>query len=691
MRSKNWIPVLAAAALATAAQSASAQNEDSIDLRVTRVALFSSGVGFFECDANVQGNVTAELDFRTDQINDILKSLVVRDMGGGHIGVVSYSSQDPIEKTLKSFGVDITGNPTLGKLLDQLRGEPVEVTGVRTLTGVIVGVEKQRVTVENQVIEVEMLNVLTDEGIHQLKLNELQGIRLTNEKVRGELSRALATLAGGHAADKKSVVVHFEGQGERRVRLSYLLEAPIWKTSYRLVLADDRKPYLQGWATVENATEEDWNNVRLSLVSGRPISFRMDLYTPIYIPRPFVELDLYASLRPPEFERGEATAADARLALGRFSANAMAPEAAVGGSAGGRRAGRDRSMEEAKLEADMADQAMDLADSGVASVATATEAGELFVYPIDAPVSLARQHSAMLPIVTEEIDAEKLSIFNPESHPKHPLNGLRFKNSTDLHLMQGPVTVFDDNIYAGDAKLPDIKPDESRLIAYALDLSVEVNTDRTSHPRRLTAVRIAKGTLWQTHKYIDERIYAVSNKDRKDRVVLIEQPRGAGWNLVDTVKPEETTPNLLRFKVNAPAGGDVKLPVKLERVADLTVALLNMGLDSIQFFMRSSVVSESVRKALEKVIAMRTELDRTSSERSQAETDRRDISADQGRIRENLKILKQNSDQYNRQLQKFDEIESKIEQLDQRIVQLRERETTQRETLENYLLSLNVE
>src|SRR5207248_2759432 len=113
----------------------------------------------------------------------------------------------------------------------------------------------------------------------------------------------LATLATGHDADKKTVTLRFEGKGQRRVRASYLLEAPIWKTSYRLELTE-KKPFLQGWATVENATEEDWKDVRLSLVSGRPISFMMDLYTPIYVPRPREELELYASLRAPEFEAG---------------------------------------------------------------------------------------------------------------------------------------------------------------------------------------------------------------------------------------------------------------------------------------------------------------------------------------------------------------------------------------------------
>ena len=80
-----------------------------------------------------------------------------------------------------------------------------------------------------------------------------------------------------------------------------MIENPIWKTSYRLVLGKDGKPYLQGWAVVENPTDEDWSDVKMALISGRPISFKMDLYNPLYVPRPTVEPELFASLRPPTY------------------------------------------------------------------------------------------------------------------------------------------------------------------------------------------------------------------------------------------------------------------------------------------------------------------------------------------------------------------------------------------------------
>ena len=149
---------------------------------------------------------------------------------------------------------------------------------------------------DNDVVETEYLNLLTGDGLRSVPLASVGRIKLTNEKLDGELRQALAVLALGHATDKKTVTLNFTGQGKRPVQVGYIQQAPIWKTSYRLVLADKDAPFLQGWAIVENTTEDDWKDVRLTLVSGRPISFVMNLYQPLYVPRPVVEPELFASL-----------------------------------------------------------------------------------------------------------------------------------------------------------------------------------------------------------------------------------------------------------------------------------------------------------------------------------------------------------------------------------------------------------
>src|ERR1041385_2197162 len=137
-----------------------------------------------------------------------------------------------------------------------------------------------------------------------VKLADVQRVRFLNPTLDSEFKRALETLALSHDTQKKAVSLAFSGEGKRDVRVSYVVENPIWKTSYRLVLSakKDGKPMLQGWAVGENASEDDWKDVLMALVSGRPISFQMDLYQPLYVPRPMVEPELFASLRPPTYQ-----------------------------------------------------------------------------------------------------------------------------------------------------------------------------------------------------------------------------------------------------------------------------------------------------------------------------------------------------------------------------------------------------
>src|SRR5207302_6432076 len=165
------------------------------------------------------------------------------------------------------------------------------------------GVEKQRQAVNKEPVEVSVLNLWCADGMRGVKLAEVQRVRFLNAVIDSEFKKALETLAQSHDTQKKAVSIRFVGEGKRRVRVGYVIENPIWKTSYRLVLGTkaEEKPYLQGWAVVENPTDEDWRDVRMALISGRPISFQMDLYQPLYVPRPVVEPELFASLRPPTY------------------------------------------------------------------------------------------------------------------------------------------------------------------------------------------------------------------------------------------------------------------------------------------------------------------------------------------------------------------------------------------------------
>src|SRR5262245_46972751 len=277
----------------------------AVTLPVTRVVLFNSGVGYFSRSGEVTDDARVDLTFPEQDINDLLKSMVLEDFNGGRIAAVSYDSREPISRTLSSFAINLNGNPTFAGILSQMRGERVEVVTTPgavnqpgKLSGVIVGVETQKVPVGNATLDVEVLNMWCAEGLRSVKLPEIQQLKFSNPVIETEFRRALDVLALSHDSQKKAVSLHFAGDGKRKVQVGYVIEAPIWKTSYRLVLAEKEKPYLQGWAMVENPTDEDWAGVKMALISGRPISFKMDLYNPLFVDRPTVEPELFASLRP---------------------------------------------------------------------------------------------------------------------------------------------------------------------------------------------------------------------------------------------------------------------------------------------------------------------------------------------------------------------------------------------------------
>src|SRR5262249_29059980 len=265
----------------------------------------------------------------------------------------------------------------------------------------------------------------------------IQRLRFLNPTIEGEFRRALETLALSHDAQKKAVSLNFTGEGKRDVRVGYVVENPIWKTSYRLVMDKDGKPFLQGSAVVDNPTDDDWNNVGMALISGRPISFQMDLYQPLYVPRPMVELELFQSLRPVAYDSGRAV--DAPVAL---AATAPPPPMAPGGGGGGFGGGgprgggvpggpglgvpppnQDAAAFGARMASDMSKR-MELG-RGVQSAATASQLGDFFQYIINQPVTLPRQKSALLPIVNKEVEGTRLSIYNQGTHPKFPMLGLK--------------------------------------------------------------------------------------------------------------------------------------------------------------------------------------------------------------------------------------------------------------------------
>ena len=704
------------------------------DVPVKVVVLFSSGVGYFEHFGTVRGDGATELRFKTQQINDILKSLVLQDMDGGKVAAVTYPSQDPVAKTLRSFQVDITANPTLADLLNQLRGARVSLTaGAEEQQGTVLGVEKKQRPVgkgdDGKLAEVAVLNLVTEGGIRSVQLDDVRNLKIEDPQLREELARALQALSQARDQDKKPVTINFRGEGDRRVRLGYVVEAPVWKTSYRLILSDapdgadaqgkqpgraaptgparpgsvprnndgaEKSPLpgdgkLQGWAIIENQTDSDWNSVQLSLVSGRPISFIQDLYQPLYIPRPVVKPELYASLRPQTYDEGMNAPADApadfALRGGMAGAGAAPPAPAMQKMQQMARRERRAAGDELQ-ELAAAAEPLD-ASSSVASVASAAKVGELFQYTVG-NVSLARQKSAMIPVITDDVQVERLSIYNQAVLARNPLNGARVRNTTGKHLLQGPVTVLDAGAYAGDARIDDVPPGQERLLSYGVDQQLIVDATKNREDAAIQTGKIVKGVLEITNKQVFTQEYLNENKSDKDKTLLIEHPVRQGWKLVEPAKADETTEAVYRFKGKVPAGKQSKLAVKQEVITGQQIAILPCDISQLEFYARTGEIPKTVRDALARAVALKYGLVDTQRQIDQRQQRVNQTSQEQSRIRENMKTVAANSEYYTRLLKKLDEQETQIEKLQGEILTLQQKQQAQQKELEDYLAGLNV-
>jgi hypothetical protein len=697
------VGLTAATAGATLAQDAA-----SPGLPLRDVVLFSSGVGYFQRQGTVNGSTTVDLAFRAEKVNDILKSLVVLDPGGA-VRPVTYTTADATNNRLAAVGKALNQNVSLGSLLRQLQGARVRLTqsGGQQVEGRIVSVSVKAIPVKDAgIVQTDVLNVLTPDGLQALPLEQISQVKLLDEKLDRELRESLELLATGLDEQRKSVQLKFTGNGAREVKAGYLQETPVWKTSYRLVLDKTEKPYLQGWAIVENTTDEDWKDVHLSLVSGRPISFIQDLYQPLYIPRPVVQAQVIGSPLPQTYndalffdmERkvvgqpggGMGGFGGAGLGLAPATASPPGPQ----GPAGPRGAAteselRDLRRNRAMVREEAAMSAKQMAQS-VASEADTAQKGDLFEYAIKQPLTLPRQQAAMVPIVSERIEGEKLSIYDPDSDVKHALHGFRLLNTTGLHLSGGPVTVFQAGNYAGDAQITHLQPKEDRLLSYAVDLDLVADHEQPKFRQDTVSVSAKSGVLVITRKQQREHVYTFRNKSDEAKTVLVQQNLEPEFKLVTPEKPAEKTAEEYRFKVEVPAKKSADLKVVTERPVSETIALLNADLNLLISYAQNAQVSEKLRSALKQLVVLRRKVTEIQAQRATLEGELKSIDAEQSRIRQNMAQLDRNSPLYQQYVKKLTDQETRIEKIREEIARLRDAETAAQKEVREYVDTLTV-
>ena len=598
------------------------------DLPIREVILYKHGVGFFERGGKLEAGDTARIDFKADDMNDVLKSLTITDRSGGKISGVRYDASEPLEERLKNFPFAVGADSTLAVFLDQMKGARVEMKfGAETFAGVVLssrvikGGEKEA--------ERETVTLLTDTG--ELRTFDLAGassVKFTDPKLQGLLKDYLAVLNGARSKDKRSVYIDSVGTAARDLVASYMTPAPVWKSSYRLLFTGAGEPTLEGWAIVDNTSGDDWNNVKLSVVSGRPISFITQLYEPKYVTRPNAELADNMAAAPTVFDG----AVNGRLEepMMRQMAKAAPPQApGRGGSAGGMIGGIPSKEKEVFRSVQTSD---------MAATAEGRDAGDLFEYSFSSAVTVKKGESAMLPFLQQKVGARKLLIYR-EQFGVNPQNAAELTNSTGKTLDGGPITVYDAGAYAGEALVETVKAGDKRLISYGVDLGTRITTKFDSSRNVVREIHALRGNLTSKYAMEEVRTFTIKNIDPKAKTLVIEHPQRQGYKLLEPAKAAETTANANRFEVKLGASANETFALREERVYDQTVSVNSMTPDSISIWLENKVLSANGRRQLEQLAAKKSEIAANDAAMRQAESSISDLTQDQTRVRANIQSL----------------------------------------------------
>ncbi len=604
-------------------------------LPIRRVVLYKHGVGYFEREGTITDFQMVTLTFKQREVSDVLKSLTVLDHGGGVVTAVGYESTTPVEQLLSEISLSIPDEGSLVGLLPQLKGARVAVRAVGSdnpTEGTLLGIDTADNHTTSGIAKQVRLSVLSDSGgVQTFDLFDVS-VQLLDDGLKRDLDFYLKTHLAAKKKDSRTFTLMAEGDGERTLSASYVLEAPVWKATYRILLNEEgaKDPLLQGWAVVDNTSDEDWSDIDLALVAGLPVSFTHDLYTPRFIRRPNVEVKETSGVLPPKVEAGFDLDESADSA-GPMAYAAMAAPAPA----------REMSKRE-KARYEGITRGGSMGRSAASSVQTQTrerQVGDLFEYRIDKPVTVKRNQSALVPIVLKPFGGKSVLLYQKHARAENPIRCVEFHNTTGLTLEGGPLTVLDAGSYVGEAMLDTLKPTEERLVGYAVELAVRVTDSIDSRTTPVSRVVIQHGTLTTYSGQVQTTTYTFASKSDTEQVVYLDHPRPGGWDLTDTPNPHETTENFWRFKFALPANKQTKFAVTCRNTYSQNWALANTSDDQFGMWVKAGYLDDKSAAAIKKVLAVRSTVAGHDETLRRLENERQKLHAEQTRIRENLTSL----------------------------------------------------
>ncbi|MDP1749515.1 MAG: DUF4139 domain-containing protein [Reyranella sp.] len=647
------------------------------DLALKRVMLSSGGMGYFEYEATVDGDATLKLTVSLQQVDDVLKSLVVYDDKGG-VGGLSLPGREPLAQAFKDLPFDQESLGSPSQLLATLKGAQVMVGGSRSVSGRIVSVQEETVSLGNDkgTTTRTRVTLFTDRGLQQFILEDAENLQFADSALRDKVGQALIAIQSNRAMDARTIELSARGQGKRTVRVAYIVEAPVWKASYRLTLGADltaARSALQGWATIENLSGQDWKDVDLTLVSGRPVAFHQALYNAYYVTRPEIPVEVAGRLMP---------------SMDRGGVQATQPKASTMPAPAPYRPQQERSM---------AAGAAPPPPPPVAAAADqieATDAATQVVFKFPRAVSVDNGRTLSIPIIDRQVPAQRLALYQADTAARNPLAAIRLTNDGESGLPPGLITIYErdkaGNVsYVGDARLSGFPVGETRLLAYALDEKITIERD-VSQADRLATGTISQGVLKLSRIVRQTTVYRVRGPAKEPRQLLVVQRRLTGWTLTKPdAKGVDISEGNYRIPFALPGGDQTQtFEVVQEQTQQQELRLLDGAADQIRLYAQAREFDAKTRDALTKVLQLQQTVAEAQRKVTQVDAERQQIVQEQARLRENLARVPANSDLQRRYLATLDKQETQLEVLSGRRSDAEKSVEVAREALRTYVAQL---
>lgn len=665
-------------------------------LQLKRIMLFTGGVGYFEHVAVVDGDAELDLVVRLDQVDDVLKSIVVYDDKGG-VGAISLPGREPLKQSFRDLPFDRKALNSPAALLNALQGARITVVAHRKMQGRIIKVVAETIKLADGggTVTRHRASLLTATGVQQFIVEEAETLQFDDPTLRQQLASALEDIAAHRVRGKRTLKITLMGRGRRTVRVAYVVAVPLWKATYRMTLDQQGgkgKGLLHGWAVLENTTGRDWTEVELSLVSGNQVTFRQALYTSYYVNRPQVPVEVLGRILP------------------------RPDTGIVGGEVAQRRTGPDfrklrkaesfeRGPPGASMIGRMADVAKEMGRrlpappprmAAGAAIAQGTETATQVLFRVPVAVSVKSGDSLVIPIINRTVPVKRLALYQPGTHASHPLAAVRLTNDGASGLPPGVLTIFERDAesgavsYVGDAQLRTLPAGEKRLVSFALDQKTRIDR-KIERTRTVIKGSINRGVFHRTVERRQITTYRLKAPARESRTLLIEHPRLAGWKLTNPGTGEvEITKDHYRIEVGLAAAENKVVEVILTKPLAETMKISTLTLARIAVFAREAGLSPTVRQAFARMAEIMRQIEGHGHRLAKLEKDHKSIVRDQSRIRENMRRVPNRSNIYKRYLAKLNTQENRLESLMDNIDKAQARRRTAEDALSTFVAKLDL-